>query len=480
MLDMRVFLCGLLGVVGALLVGCGNAEDDPTRFNFVMDGSVTPVAAGSVDVGILQDQSTYQPQDVEPLNIVGGAVGGGAAGAKLMPVDEAPEAAAVRKRFATMFGGVFEANVDDVLDSYVDEQVKALRDGEFVDNAYVLVESIEGLWSTLSDKLGDVDLKAALDAPKFIPLFRDLYVASAEITLLSDGSATLTLSPERLQANGEALKPAFLAVLEPMMQSLPLGQFIPGAGGESISPDLIYDQFLASTVAAATMSAGGAGTKFTRVDDSWRQDLGYTLTEDDADGLNVLLLAVIDAVEALDRQLDAAETLDVPTLQQIVQGWALQSGMQVMGASAAVAPLLQRLSGGEMPAMPAGDAMPGDVADAGAETAAVSFAADVLPILTEKCAGCHNPEGRANSGRRPIPLDLSADKAYAQIVGQASSTDPDLKFVVAGDLEASLLYNKVAEDEPTAGRRMPLNNDHLTNEELQKIAAWIQAGAPDN
>ncbi|RMF79771.1 MAG: hypothetical protein D6744_08840 [Planctomycetota bacterium] len=471
-MNLRIWTLGILVAAGAPLVGCGDAQDERTRFNAVLDGAVAPVSAGSIDTGILKDQSTYQPQDVEPLNILGAALGSaGGDGASLPKIDEPPEAAAVRALYAKSIDGILEGNIDDMMDAYVDEQVAALRDSDFVDNAYVLVESIDALWSSLSEKLDDADRGAVESSARLVPLLRDFFVRSATITLIDDDAASITYTAEGIQSTGEALKPAFLEVLEPLLANLPADQLPPGPDGEPLSAEKMYDESLAEMVAAVRMSADDEGIPVRRQGDSWRLDLGYTFTEDDADALNTFLLVVIDAVDALNQQIEAAEKLDSATLNQILGNWSMQSGMQVLGASAAVQPLLQKLAGGPQAS---GDAAP---ASGGQE---VSFADDVLPLLTERCFGCHNPNGRAATGRRPIPLDLSPEKAYAQLVGATSTLDSSLTLVTPGDPAASFLYNKLAEQEPLAGRRMPLNDDPLTDEELKKIADWIAAGAPDN
>ncbi len=105
----------------------------------------------------------------------------------------------------------------------------------------------------------------------------------------------------------------------------------------------------------------------------------------------------------------------------------------------------------------------------------VSFQHTIQPIFTQRCAirGCHDPLGRA------ADLDLSAGNAYASIVNVPSVQDPNWIRVVPGDPIHSLLYRKVAEDNPPVGSRMPLGG-RLSDEQILLIRLWIEQGARNN
>jgi hypothetical protein len=109
--------------------------------------------------------------------------------------------------------------------------------------------------------------------------------------------------------------------------------------------------------------------------------------------------------------------------------------------------------------------------------AAVSFAADIVPILTAHCAGCHSPGGFAFTF---ITMDLRAENAYQNLVGVASVQASGRVRVVPGDAAASYLIEKVTQDQPQVGARMPLNRDPLSDADISLLRAWIDAGALDN
>lgn len=91
------------------------------------------------------------------------------------------------------------------------------------------------------------------------------------------------------------------------------------------------------------------------------------------------------------------------------------------------------------------------------DTETISFATDIQPILAA-CVGCHN-------GTVANP-DLRAGNAYNNLV-------PD--YVVAGDAEASELYNKLP------GQGHPIDAGfNLTAQEIATIKAWIDRGAANN
>ncbi|MBW7904470.1 MAG: hypothetical protein LC135_07620 [Phycisphaerae bacterium] len=108
---------------------------------------------------------------------------------------------------------------------------------------------------------------------------------------------------------------------------------------------------------------------------------------------------------------------------------------------------------------------------------AVSFAADIVPILTAHCAGCHSPGGFAFTF---ITMDLRAANAYQNLVGVASVQASGRVRIVPGDATASYLIEKVTQDQPQVGARMPLNRDPLSEAEIALLRDWIDAGAPNN
>jgi len=108
-------------------------------------------------------------------------------------------------------------------------------------------------------------------------------------------------------------------------------------------------------------------------------------------------------------------------------------------------------------------------------TGGVSFKNDIAPLFSKYgCTGCHGGSGGLSLGTTP----------HKNIVGVASTQKPDLKRVEPGQPEKSMLYLKVeAKTKGTAapaGSPMPLNSKTVSQEDLDKLKAWITEGAKDN
>jgi hypothetical protein len=97
----------------------------------------------------------------------------------------------------------------------------------------------------------------------------------------------------------------------------------------------------------------------------------------------------------------------------------------------------------------------------GTSPPAVSFAADVLPLLESRCARCHG-SGRADAG-----LNVTD---YASLM--AGSRDGAV--VVPGDSAASLLVEVIVSGE------MPRRGPPLLPAEIEIVKAWVDAGALDD
>ena len=98
-------------------------------------------------------------------------------------------------------------------------------------------------------------------------------------------------------------------------------------------------------------------------------------------------------------------------------------------------------------------------------------------IFTPSCAkaGCH-ASSSASGG-----LVLAAGLAYGDIVGRSAQEEPQLDYVRPGNPEASYLLKKVRGDPDITGGHMPLDGPpFLSSQQIAGLAAWIQAGAPNN
>jgi len=97
----------------------------------------------------------------------------------------------------------------------------------------------------------------------------------------------------------------------------------------------------------------------------------------------------------------------------------------------------------------------------------VSYA-QVQQLFTNFCVGCH-------PGQQG--LNLSPDRSYTMLVSVHSNEVPSLDRVRPGSAEQSYLYQKLAQDKPRIGLRMPLNGDPLTLAEIAIVREWINQGA---
>ncbi len=103
-------------------------------------------------------------------------------------------------------------------------------------------------------------------------------------------------------------------------------------------------------------------------------------------------------------------------------------------------------------------------------------------VLLPQCGrSCHNPAAEEIEFNR---LDLSTrELAYANLVGTAAmgtGCDAMGTRVVAGDLGASLLVDKLSNETPSCGERMPAGGDPISAEALEAVRGWVMAGAMDD
>jgi len=93
-----------------------------------------------------------------------------------------------------------------------------------------------------------------------------------------------------------------------------------------------------------------------------------------------------------------------------------------------------------------------------------SFDRDIRPILQKQCQGCHNPAGASSD------LDVTSYGAFAK----GGKRGPGF---VAGKPDASLTVSYIVGD---VKPRMPMGQEALPGSDIEKIRAWIAAGAVDD
>ena len=95
----------------------------------------------------------------------------------------------------------------------------------------------------------------------------------------------------------------------------------------------------------------------------------------------------------------------------------------------------------------------------------VSFSGGVAPIFKEKCTGCHGAEKQKGG--------LRLDSHAAILKGGENGA-----AVVAGDPAKSPLYQAITLPKEQDGHMPPPKKAQLTEDEIAKIKAWIEKGAP--
>jgi mono/diheme cytochrome c family protein len=130
-------------------------------------------------------------------------------------------------------------------------------------------------------------------------------------------------------------------------------------------------------------------------------------------------------------------------------------------------------------AFPSGDGAQGGNFTADFTVAGVAPTLDSIQanVFTPICSGCHTGGGAT----LPSSMNLSnATASHAALVGVASTEQPAVQRVSAGDPDASYVVRKLEGTPGITGSRMPLNGTPLSAELIADVRAWITAGAPNN
>jgi hypothetical protein len=112
---------------------------------------------------------------------------------------------------------------------------------------------------------------------------------------------------------------------------------------------------------------------------------------------------------------------------------------------------------------------------------AASFNNMQTHIFQAKCntSGCHNTAAATNVQHG---LVLEGNDVYERLIEvmpkNSDAKSSGLKLVMAGKADSSFLYTKCEWTSFKYGNQMPLGANALTNNEIQFIKQWIDAGAP--
>jgi hypothetical protein len=120
-------------------------------------------------------------------------------------------------------------------------------------------------------------------------------------------------------------------------------------------------------------------------------------------------------------------------------------------------------------------ACPGEIPDPGAFLNPVPDSGCDAPgtVFMTICAECHHaPPGQLGE------LDLNSPNVESRLVGVGSAACGSQNIlVVAGQPDASYLYQKITSPTPACGAQMPQVGT-LTPAQIQCVATWITALAP--
>jgi hypothetical protein len=119
-----------------------------------------------------------------------------------------------------------------------------------------------------------------------------------------------------------------------------------------------------------------------------------------------------------------------------------------------------------------------------APSSAATFTA-VLAIFADRNNNCGFCHAMATIGGGLIFDPADKQGTFAALVGATSkgmsgSQCSGKTYVVAGQPDASLLYDKLAKAKPSCGERMPASGTVLADAEIATVRAWIMAGALNN
>jgi mono/diheme cytochrome c family protein len=93
------------------------------------------------------------------------------------------------------------------------------------------------------------------------------------------------------------------------------------------------------------------------------------------------------------------------------------------------------------------------------------YSSNIQPIFVEHCVGCHGPARADNGLRLDSYQGVMKGTQHGPVVVPGSPETSALVSVVKGTADPSI--------------RMPHGGERLTDQEVQNIVLWIQAGAKD-
>ena len=97
----------------------------------------------------------------------------------------------------------------------------------------------------------------------------------------------------------------------------------------------------------------------------------------------------------------------------------------------------------------------------------VRFSRDIRPLLSARCFSCHGPDAHARQGE----LRLDREGGALQLRGSRPAV------VLPGDVDGSLLFQRVSSTDPDSVMPPPDSGKELSPEEIDLLRRWIESGA---
>ena len=117
-------------------------------------------------------------------------------------------------------------------------------------------------------------------------------------------------------------------------------------------------------------------------------------------------------------------------------------------------------------------------------TPAVTFRADIMPVLAASCASCH---GAPESAPLGVVLGADADQARASLLAPPQKGYA-LPYVAPGDPSGSMITHMLDWDSSCTaacqsahcGDDMPYGGPQISDDDRMKVRRWIAQGAKDD
>jgi hypothetical protein len=333
------FLNKGVAIVLLALASCERTPQEGGPFNQPLGGARTlaPPPAPMIDVGILADQSTYQPARYGPAEPGTVQTAGGEGGEQ--------EQEAIRARIREILQAAISRNVEALFDAFVQEQIAPVLP---LKSAVIeTVEKLEALQRQLTQLGGPAaqpDEGQAASQEALVGKLLDAFVAGLAVDVLSADQAAVRVDAARFQESLTPLVPEIQRALEQMAAA---GG---GPGGAGVLPPLSLEQ----QIADAAQQLAGFTLSVSRVEEVWRIALPFALTEAHAeigrDGLGLLN-------EYLDKVMERLQSLESAD-QAAISNLLMEVSFEVLPRLMALMQKVQALQAGAGPAEEADSSAP--------------------------------------------------------------------------------------------------------------------------